>query len=70
MKIAFEELQKCKNKTRKARIYTTKEKIVQEDEFDKKWSESLMNLKGGYYRMYQLQSYYYKEGQVSQNEKV
>ena len=32
--------------------------------------EELMNLKGGYYRMYQLQSYYYKEGQVSQNEKV
>ena len=32
--------------------------------------EELMNLKGGYYRMYQLQSYYYKEGQVAQSEKV
>ena len=32
--------------------------------------EELMNLKGGYYRMYQLQSYYYKEGQVAQNEKI
>ena len=32
--------------------------------------EELISLKGGYYRMYQLQSYYYKEGQVSQNEKV
>ena len=32
--------------------------------------EELMKLKGGYYRMYQLQSYYYKEGQVAQNEKV
>ena len=32
--------------------------------------EELMELKAGYYRMYQLQSYYYKEGQVAQSEKV
>lgn len=30
--------------------------------------EELMNLKGKYYRMYQLQSYYYKEGQVQHDE--
>ncbi len=32
--------------------------------------EELMKQKGKYYRMYQLQSYYYREGQVLQSEKV
>jgi len=32
--------------------------------------EELMKLKGKYYRMYQLQSYYYKEGLIKTNEKI